>query len=94
MDGLHGGDHAQLRQAWDVIRMQDLHVLDPMAQMRQALLGFIAAQLLVGVQHFMIGAVADGVHGHAQPHIGCAAAQLEELLAVQVQDALFSGSPA
>ena len=87
MQGLHGGHNVQLRQSASIVRVQQLHVFDTMAEVRQTVLVFIAAQMLVCVQHFVIGAVADGMHRHAQPHIGRLPTQLEQLLGILIQHA-------
>ena len=41
--------------------------------------------MLVRVQHFVIGAVANGVHRHAEPHLGRLSAHFEQLLGILIQ---------
>jgi hypothetical protein len=55
---LHGGDHADLREAGDVVRVQVLRVLDAPAEVAP---GSGAVDLLVQVQDLAVAAVADGV---------------------------------
>src|SRR5215207_2249962 len=47
----------------------------------------IRAQLLVGVQDFVIGAVADGMDGHGEPRLRSFAPVLKKFLAIHVKDA-------
>ena len=60
MDALHGRDHAQLRKARYVGCAKMLRMLDPPAQ--GFLFGMFLEDGLKNVQHFAIGAIADGVH--------------------------------
>ena len=48
MDGLHGGDDVEFCKARRVIRVNDLHMLDAVTQVRQSVFGFVFAQLFVG----------------------------------------------
>lgn len=66
-------------------------MLDAVPQVGQGLLFFVGAQLFIGIQHFVIGAVAEGMDGHAQAGLCRAAAQLEELLTIHVEDAEIFG---
>ena len=88
MQRLHGGNDIQLRQSGDILRMQQLDVFYPMAEMRQAVIVFKSAQVLVCVQHLVIGAVTYGVNRHPEPHIGGLPAHFEQLLRILVQHSL------
>ena len=58
-----------------------------MPKSRQMIFFFVLAKLLVCVEHFMIGAVTDGVDGHAESGLRGFAAMFEEFFAVHVEDA-------
>ena len=77
MDRLHRRDDVQLREAGDVIRVQDLRVLDAVAQMQP--LASPAARLQ-HIQHHAVGPVADRVRDHRQPRIRGPADNIRHLL--------------
>jgi hypothetical protein len=88
MDGLHGCDDIELRKARRIIGMDDLHMFDAMTPMRQVVLTFIFTKLLEGIQHFMVGAVTNGMDGHAQANISSFAAMLKKFFAIHIENAL------
>ncbi|WP_343389925.1 hypothetical protein [Candidatus Amarobacter glycogenicus] len=90
------GDEAQLRQARGVVRMDDLHMLDAVAQRRPGSrrLGLAGPPFWFGrahqaqrVQHMAVGAVADGVNHHAEAGRAARQRLLGKLLRVQRADA-------
>ena len=59
MDGLHGGDDAELSEAGDVRGRQVLGMLDAEADVLLVRMGF--DRLLEDIEHLAVGPVADGV---------------------------------
>ncbi len=58
MQRLHAGDHAELAEAWDVLRRGGLNVLDAWA----AIFGVIyPLGVFVGVEHRAHAQITDGV---------------------------------
>src|SRR5688572_22896347 len=87
MDGLHRGDNIHLAQARCIIRMNDLDMFDPMTERRKMIIIFVAAQLLIRVQYFMVGAVTDRVDSEAETNLRGFSPMLEEFFAIHVEDA-------
>src|SRR5215204_2392850 len=87
MKRLHGGDHIELCKPRRITRMNDLHMFDAMTQVREMILGFIDAQLFIGVEYFMIGAVTNRVDGQSESNLRGFASVFKELLTIHVQDA-------
>ncbi len=60
MHSLHSGDHAELAEARNVGGVQVLGVLDTPSQV--LLVRVLAEDLLIDVEHFAVGAIADSMH--------------------------------
>ena len=59
MDALHGRDDAQFAEARNIGGVEMLRMLDAPAQV--LLVGMLVEDALVDIEHFAVGAVADGV---------------------------------
>ena len=90
MERLHRGDQIQAGQPPEIARMDQLHMLDAMTKVRQVPGVLIGAQLFEGHQGLMVGPVANRMHRHTQSDVGSRASKLEQLLAVDIQDASVS----
>ena len=64
MHTLHGGNHAEVCEADDVVRVDVLGVLDAVPPISRAKLTF---EILVEIQKNADRTVTDGVNGHLQP---------------------------
>ncbi len=73
--------------------VQKLDVLHAMAEARKPVFALVIAQVLVGVQHLVVGAVTYCVHRHSQPHLRRLPTQFEQLLRILVQDPPVFGLP-
>src|SRR5512133_370992 len=62
-------------------------MFDPMAVMRQRIFGFVRTQLLISIEHFVIGAVPNGMDGESKSYLCGFTSMFEELLAIHVEDA-------
>src|SRR5262245_25408494 len=87
MDRLHGGNDFELCEARRIVRMNDLHMFDTMALMWQLIFGLVLAELFVGIEHFMIGAIANRMDRHAESNLCGFATVFEEFFAIHVEDA-------
>src|SRR5262249_27457975 len=61
---LHRGDHAELRETRDVVRMDDLRVLDAVPQ--RARLRFLAFDPLEEVERLAVARIAERVDRHLE----------------------------
>ena len=79
VDGLHGGDHAQLGQARQVLGGEQLDVLDALPQTPCETFAFGP---LIDIEDAPVGRVADGVDGRGQTGPGRRAHSLPEFVRV------------
>jgi hypothetical protein len=91
MDRLHGGDNSQFGQSPGILRMQKLHVLDTMAQRRQAPLTLKHTHLGQPLECFMVRPIPNCMDGQAQPSRGSSPTDLRQLLPIQVENAVILG---
>ena len=77
MDRLHGGDDAQRSKALHVVQVQNLGVLNAVAQV-PANARFARGRN--GIQHVAVGLVADGVNVDGQPGAGGPVHLLHQML--------------
>ena len=66
MNGLHGSDDAQLREAAEVIGVEDLNVFDAMREMGEVSFFFEGAQMRIAIEYFAVGSVTNGVYGEGE----------------------------
>src|ERR1041384_3965325 len=61
-------------------------MFDSVAVMREIIFGFVRTQLLIRIEHFVVGAIPNGMDGESKSDLRGFTSMFEELLAVHVED--------